>query len=219
VKSTVRSLAGLAVVTALSACTTIRETDPERTATEELLISTAADRALDQVDVPVKPGTKVFLKLDAMKEYNARDLSDLKYAESALRNVLMKRGMILVDAADRAAAVAAGAELIIEPRTGGMSINAKDWMIGIPSIPIPIPGAATVSTPQLAIFQRDHQHGISKFALYGVNAADGKQLWSTKPLFGESYYTRWVILLVGFTTSDIMPDDFAEAEAEGKSEG
>ena len=46
---------------ALGACTSTRETSPQRSATEQLLISTAVDRAVEGMDLKIPQGTKVFL--------------------------------------------------------------------------------------------------------------------------------------------------------------
>jgi len=46
---------------ALCGCTTERQTDPARTATEQLLILTAADRAANKLALQISKGSQVFL--------------------------------------------------------------------------------------------------------------------------------------------------------------
>ncbi len=63
--STFRSPICGALATALSACTIVRETQPARTATEQLAISAAAEQAADQMPPDFAHGAKVFVHLAA----------------------------------------------------------------------------------------------------------------------------------------------------------
>src|SRR5215469_13458873 len=74
------------LVAALSGCTTVRDTLPPRSATEQLLISNAADRAAAQLTVGLKPGTKVFLDSSGFEGYDA------KYAIGAITEQVLLRG-------------------------------------------------------------------------------------------------------------------------------
>ena len=64
---------------ALGACTSTRETSPQRSATEQLLISTAVDRAVEGMDLKIPQGTKVFLDAGQLEG------SDGKYASGAMK--------------------------------------------------------------------------------------------------------------------------------------
>ncbi len=70
----------------LCGCTTDRETDPQRSAPEELLIPSAADRAAEQLSLDLGPNKKAFL--DAT---NFEGL-DSKYAIATIRSSLLKHG-------------------------------------------------------------------------------------------------------------------------------
>src|SRR5215468_8390535 len=58
----------------LAGCSTARESEPARTATEELLISTAVDRALDGLQLKIPEGTKLWVDAANFDGY------DQKYA-------------------------------------------------------------------------------------------------------------------------------------------
>ena len=62
-RHTMIGVAWLASTLAVAGCTTIRETDATPTASQELLVTTAADRAVDQLDFKIPSGTKVFLDI------------------------------------------------------------------------------------------------------------------------------------------------------------
>src|SRR5580692_9374779 len=140
----------------LAGCTTVRLTEPSQTATEQLLVSTAVDHAIGNLKPVIAPGSKVFVD----STYFDTDSSIVlpKYTIGAVRDLVLRAGGDLVD--DRKQA-----DLIVEMRNGAQSIDHKSFLIGIPSIPVPIPLTGTVQTPELALFKRDNQQGISKVAL------------------------------------------------------
>ena len=52
----------LALIAGVSGCSTVKESTPPRTATEELLLSTATDRAIEPARFPWLDGKKVFVE-------------------------------------------------------------------------------------------------------------------------------------------------------------
>jgi hypothetical protein len=188
-------LACLAVALALCGCTTERESNPDRTATEQLLISTAAERAASKLALQMPAGSKVFVDASNFEGVDA------KYAIAAMRAHLLAHGNRLVD--DKAKA-----DDIVEIRAGALSMDQNALLIGIPKITLPIPLAGQLSTPEIALFKRDRRLGLAKFAAVGYSASDGRMVAMAGPEYGESYETHWlVLLLVGWTTSDVGPED------------
>ena len=109
-----RVLAIVFVCLGLAACSTERTTTTGRTATEQLLISAAADRAAEVVALAVPPAKKTFVVAD-----NFEAPQDGKYAIGAIRAAILARGAALV--ADRAQA-----EQIVEIRSGALGIDNSD---------------------------------------------------------------------------------------------
>src|SRR5882757_9584189 len=70
----------------LSACTTTLTSNPARTATEELLISTAAERAASHIVLQIPPETVVFI------DNSNFEGTDSKYAIAAIRNSFLRQG-------------------------------------------------------------------------------------------------------------------------------
>jgi hypothetical protein len=185
---TVGSAALLAML--LSACTTGRQTDPPRTATEQLLISTAADRAAASIALDLGPERKCFL--DAT---NFEGL-DGKYAIAAIRSSLLKKGMRFVgDKKD--------ADTIVEIRSGALSIDKHATLVGIPSVDVPIPLAGNFGTPEIALYKSEEQEGIAKFAATAYDAKDGRFLGESAPPLGRSKITRQVVLIVSWIEDDV----------------
>jgi hypothetical protein len=191
-------LAMIGLLVAVGGCTTERETSPARTATEQLLISAAADRAAQSLALQIPHGAKVFVD-DAYFEG-----TDSKYAIGALRDRLLTQGAHLV--ADRP-----NADVVVELRSGALSIDEDETLIGIPQIDLPIPLAGTLGLPEVALFKRDERKGVAKFAASAYDAKDGQLTDTSKPEYGYSEETKWVFLLFfSWTTSDVVPEEAVE---------
>jgi hypothetical protein len=179
----------------LSACTTVRETNPPRTASEELLISTAADRAADKLSPAIPNGTKVFVDAAYL------DGTDAKYATATMRDRLLRLGAYLM--VDRKSA-----DMVVELRSGALSIDQRSFLIGIPSFPVPIPLAGTLEFPEIALYKRVERKGIAKFAATGYDANSGALKDSASAEFGLSHHIDWVLLFfINWQKDDVLPKD------------
>lgn len=194
-----RSTILLSVMAILVGCTGgIRDTTTARTATEVLLVSTAAERAIKQYEVSgVLKGKKVSID-------DARyDSIDKPYVVSALRNHLAAAGVILSSEEP---------DYILEMRNGTLGIYDNDFTFGVPGLPIILGnvGAALppLVTPPLNIFRRDTSQGWCKMQLWVYDAKTNEHVSTSKELWGSSYYNQWVILFIGPIDgfNDIYPD-------------
>jgi len=176
----------------LSACTSRRETDPGRSASEMLLFSTAADRAADKLTFNLKPGTKVFVDATYVEG------TDSKYVVSSIRDRVMRKGGDLMDDKGKA-------ELIIEPRIGALSIDRDRTLFGLPAIPVPLVG---VEVPEIAIFKRSYQQGVVKLAATTYDPKTGLMVQSLEPVYAFSNRRDWTALIFfSWTTTDLMPEE------------
>jgi hypothetical protein len=192
------ALVPLIFIVLITGCTTtMRETQPPRTATEQLLISGAVDQAVARLPFNVPEGTKIWLDTSNFTGYDAQ------YAISAIKEHLLKQGGWLVT--DEQAA-----DLIIEIRAGALSIDKKERFLGIPSFAFPIPLAGDFKFPEIALFKQKSLQGIAKFALLGYDAKSGALYAFSGPVYGRSNHTRWRLLILGWTSSDLMPTDALE---------
>jgi hypothetical protein len=189
-----RGLFFLALALALAGCSTSRDTNPQRSATEQLLISTAADHAVQQLSLNLPKDTKVFVDPQYFEG------TDQKYALGAIRERLLEGGARLV--ADRGVA-----DVVVEPRAGALSIDEDTTLVGIPSFDIPIPLAGAFKFPEIALYKEDKRQGIAKFALTGYGAKDGVYEGSAGPVIGHAHKTKWVVLLfVSWSTDNLGRD-------------
>lgn len=184
---------------ALAACSTVRETEPDHTATEQLLFSTAADRAAAKLSLTVPDGAKVFV------DGGATDGStQAKYLLSAIRDQILRKGGLLVDDKKQA-------DMAVEPRIGAMSIDHNKTLYGIPDYGIPVPLAGPLKTPEIAFYKRETQQGVIKLAVTSYNPKTGALIQSVDPVYGYAHTTeRAVLIFFYWTRNDLMPDDETE---------
>jgi len=193
--TTLRILIALGLILIVTACSTRRDSNPQRTATEQLLISSAADRAAKEMKLDIPQGAKVFV--DAV---NFEGI-DGKYAIAALRERVVKLGGMLVS--DREAA-----DIVVEIRSGALSIDEKKMLLGIPEFNIPVPLMTAVTFPEIALFKKDERKGVAKFAGVAYNAKDGTLANSSDMEYGFSHETHWVLLLfISWETGNYLPEE------------
>lgn len=167
----------------LAACSTERLTDPARTATEQLLISAAADRAAAQLLPGVPTGTKVYVDTKYFQGY------DSAYAIGAIRDQLARKGVALVDDTH-------SADAILSIRAGALSTDDQSLLIGVPQLQFPfLPAGTSITVPEIALFKTFEARGVAKFAMTGYDAKSGKLISSSDPQFGFSHETNHTVLL------------------------
>ncbi|HEX2113077.1 MAG TPA: DUF6655 family protein [Alphaproteobacteria bacterium] len=184
----------IAATLALVGCSTARETEPGRTATEQLLFSVAAERAVDQLALSIPADTKVFVDPAYVEG------TDSKYLLSTIRSRVLKRGAALVDSKGQS-------DLVLEPRVGAISIDRGELLIGTPRFGIPVPLAGDIMFPQLALYKSDTQQGVIKVAATSYDSKTGKLVQDLSPVYGFSHKSEWIILLlIAWSGNDLMPE-------------
>lgn len=158
-------LTGLAAVVAsaavLAGCATSQETNPARTATEQLLISHAAERAAQQFTLALPPGVRVFFDTT----YFQGEGSD--YAISALRETVLKQGRFLAPSRGEA-------DVIVELRMGALSLDRMNRVLGIPRLTVPVSAALNTATiPELSLYSRRDSQGVAEFSAFAYDAKTG----------------------------------------------
>lgn len=179
----------------LASCAAERATSPARTATEELLISSAADRAAEKLAEQIPAGVKVLLGTTSVASVDER------YATAAIRDRFMRRGVILVD--DKHSA-----DMVIEVRTGALSTDERSVSLGTPQIQLPaVPGVAStgIPVPSLSVFKRNLTKATAKFEAIGYDPKTGQLVVATEPQYGHSQKVDWTLLfLLSWTRSDYL---------------
>lgn len=177
----------------LAACSTDRQTTTARTATEELLVSTAADRAAEALEQRLPKNGKVFLDTTNF------DATDAKYAIGTIADALLRSGNHLVD--DKK-----NADTIIAIRSGALAIDNDDTLIGTPQLNLPVPLAGAATIPKIALYDDEVQKGVAKFAATATDSKTGTLVASTGPQLGVSHVAHHTLLLFfSWDSNDLLP--------------
>jgi len=155
---------------ALAGCGTTRSTDSLRTATEQLLISDAIDRAVQTIDFQPLSGQSVYLDDTRLEEIVDRD-----YLVSTLRQHLLASGCTLKDVRDEA-------DFIVEARAGAVGTDRNDLLFGIPATNVPqiLPlQGVPAAIPEVPLAKRRDQRGVAKISMFAYHRASGQPVWQS----------------------------------------
>jgi len=170
-------LASIAGVVILAGCGTTRSTDSARTATEQLLISDAIDRAVQTVDFTPLAGQTIYLD-----DSRLDDVVDRDYLVSTLRQHLLASGCTLKESRK-------DAEFIIEARAGAVGTDRNDLLFGIPAtnVPqiLPMPGVPA-AIPEVPLAKRRDQRGVAKISMFAYHRESGQPVWQSGMAARES---------------------------------
>lgn len=173
---------GLALL--LGACASTSETNPARTATEQLLVARAADRAVEGLILPIPTGSRVFVDDAWFRAENAA------YAVSAIRNALSDAGYAL-------AASKAEADAVFELRVGALSLEQMRRVVGLPDMRVPINDSFNVvSIPELSIYSRRDRVGVAEFSGFLYEPRTGAPLGAVLPMTGEFRIRSHKLLMI-----------------------
>jgi len=160
----------------LTGCGTTRWSDSSRTATEQLLISSAIDHAVGKIDFTPMKDKRVFLATEAIE-----GVTDHKYLVMSLRQQLSSSGGILCNSKEQT-------DYVVEVRAGAIGTDRDETLIGIPAFNVPtFPGSTFSGTiPEIPIVKRTKQRGIAKIAVFAYNNHTGLPVWASGNSQSES---------------------------------
>jgi hypothetical protein len=188
----VLALAGLT----LAACASTSETHPSRTATEQLLVARAADRAVEGLTLPIPRGTRVFVDDSFFRAENA------PYAISAIRAALSEAGYSLASSKQDAAAV-------LELRAGALSLEQMRRVFGLPEMRVPINDSFNVvSIPELSVYSRRDRVGVAEFSGFLYEPGTGAPLGAVVPMTGEfRIRSHKLLMIVAWGQQSVEPGE------------
>ena len=167
------ALSGGMAALILSGCTTLRETQPAHTATEQLLMSHAAEIAAGHLADALPPDGAVWIDESHFEGYGS------EYALSAIEAAFMKRGLILAPSQDRS-------HVTVALRMGALSIDQSDTVFGIPAGYLPIPGTLSAfPIPEISIYSSNRRVGVAEFSAYAYVTATRQPVAFAGPAPGE----------------------------------
>lgn len=181
-------LAACLISSCLSGCATTGTSNTARTGTEQLLLSNAIDQSLNKVDYSGMHGRRVFLDTTYL------DGVDKQYVTASLRHHLLYNGVRLASAADQA-------DIILEPRSGGIGTDTTESYYGIPGIALP---GGLINLPEVKLVTRMNQHATAKIGLAAYDAGEKSIVGGGGVSIAQAKHNNWHFLGVGpFTTGTI----------------
>lgn len=187
-------LALLAVVAALAAgCAQTGLTKPARSATEQLLLSTAAEESLAQMDFTFVTGRKIFVDRVYFEAH------DKDFVIGSIRDHIARHGGLLVAKAEEA-------QIVVEPRSGALSIDASGSIIGIPESSAPLPISGAVQIPEMALYKSEKHFSIAKLALLAYDQSSRAHVRSTGPHVGRANIKYYKFLGFISYTKTTLPE-------------
>ena len=169
---------GLSVFCLLCGCGTTKWSDTGRTATEQLLISSAMEELIDEYDYYALSNRSVFVKMNSC--------TDSEFLRSILRQQLAANGVLVKDKEEEA-------EYILEVAPGASGTNRYDLMYGIPETTIPSMTGTSTTIPEVALIKRTDQEAQVKLLMWAYNKETGAIIWqSGSKTKTASVRSRWV---------------------------
>ncbi len=185
-------------------CATMKESDTSRTGIEQLLISSAADRALDKVDFRPVAHAKVFVETKFL------DCVDKNYILVALHQRLLQNHCTLVEKAEES-------DVVLQIASGGVGTDRNELFLGVPEIPLAPP--SPIMIPKLTVFSRTKAMGTAKLTVIAYDAKSKQPVINSGAAIARSDHKNWNVLGVGGTYTGSVPAELAAATGEIESIG
>ena len=162
---------------AVAGCGTSKWTDTGRSATEQLLITDAMDRAVSDLDFRALAGKTCFIDATPLKK-----ISDSEYLVSCMRQHMFSCGCIVKDSK-------ADADYVVEVRAGAVGTDRHDVLYGVPAVNVPtvVPVAGLPSQiPEMPFVKKTDQRAVVKLSLFAYHQKTGRPIWQSGAVPEES---------------------------------
>lgn len=202
------------VLASAAGCSSLRVTDPPRTATEQFLISQAAREAVAQISTEALRDRLVYIdtrnfmpggsELNISEGRNQLYLLDRQFTLGALRAHFLQSGVRLTNQPGTA-------QVIVEVRSAGLGIDRSDYLLGVPPVLVPAGdvgvdvNSGTLVTPEIALLKNIEQEGYASIAYVAYWRETGEVLSSSGPFVGRTYRVDWWYFGVGPRTAGDIP--------------
>ncbi len=166
-------------------CGTIRETLPDRAAKEQLVISSAADRAVDEMPESPLDGRQIYLDTTNLEG------TDTAYVVQTVRDYLLANGAALAESEEQA-------DVVLELASGALSLDRRNYLLGLPALPLPIPMAGeTLQLPEIPVLKALFYVGKVKLQMSAMDTETRVQAFEVPMCRGKSLDSYWWVLFFG----------------------
>ncbi len=160
-------------------CGTSKWTDTRRSATEQLLITDAMDRAVSKLEFRALAGKTVYID-----ERPLNSMADSAYLVSCLRQHMLTSGCVVKETRE-------DADYVAEIRAGAVGTDRHELLYGVPSVNIPtvvpVSGFGVPSQiPEIPFIKKTDQRAVAKIAVFAYNRKTGRPVWQSGAVPMES---------------------------------
>lgn len=166
----------------LSGCGTTKS----QTATEQLALSDAVDRAVAAIDFSDFAGHKVFIDQTYLPQAKDFGFVNAGYITSSIRQQVASHGGLLQAKEEEA-------EFILELRAGTLGTDHNTFTFGLPStqgfsaVGGLVQNAPPIPTlPELSFAKREDQRGAAKIAVFAYHRVTREPVWQAGMSLGKS---------------------------------
>ena len=172
-----------------TACNAPNVTNTARNSVEEMLLSSVIERGVSSVDFESYAGKKV-----QMDYSNLAPQVDKEFLMAYIELHFARYGITVVKEA-------ADADYIVKATSSVLATDMDRFLLGIPSLPIPIPWAnLSIVIPEIPIISRLHRTAWGRFFFNIVDAKTNAPVQIVDGAKSEAHFNNWVILFVPFKT-------------------
>lgn len=186
---------------AMVGCATVKQSDTSRTGVEQLLVSSAIDRALNKVDWSPISGAPVYVETKYL------DCVDKNYLIVSVHQRLMANGCTLVDKVEDSA-------VTVELGSGAVGTDRQELFAGIPEISLP---ASQIALPRVAFFSRQKANGTAKLTVLAFDTKSKRPVINSGTALARSDHKNWSLLGAGPIVSGSVPAELHAATGESES--
>ena len=193
-------LVSMAAMLVCTACSSPSTTNTARDSVQEMLLSAVIERGVSSVDFESYAGKKV-----AMDYSNLAPQVDKEFLQAYIELHLARFGITVVKEA-------ADADYVIKATSSVLATDMDKFLLGIPSLPIPIPWAnLSIVIPEIPIVMRLKRSAWGRFFFNIVDAKTNAPVQIVDGAKSEAYHNNWVVLFVPFKTHRLpLGDDNPE---------
>ena len=172
-----------------TACSTPTITNTARNSVEEMLLSAVVERGISSIDFEAYAGKKVFMDYS-----NLAPQVDKEFLMAYIELHLARFGTIVVkDAAD--------ADYVFKATSSVLATDMDKFLLGIPSLPIPIPWAnLSIVIPEIPIIMRLQRTAWGRFFFNIVDAKTNEPVQIVDGARAEAALNNWVVCFIPFKT-------------------
>ena len=164
-------------------------------------MSEAANRAIDQLSAATLRDRKVYVEMKYLTAAT-QPSDDFSYLVGELRAKLLLNGVRLVNERENS-------QIVLEVRSGGLGIDRKDSLIGIPSLVFNTSGSTGNNvpfvSPEIALVKSQWQRGYASVAFIAYWNDSGEVIANSGPFLGRTLREDFWFLGTGPKTVGNVP--------------